>query len=205
MDFSSQLFHALFPSVVFAANSESVYLTFDDGPHPTATPRILEILERHNITATFFLVGEHVLQFPTIAKNIVAERHCVGNHSHSHVNVLLHSKEVIRHEIMIANDAIAQTTGVIPTLFRPPYGYYDFRTLRIVQSLGMRLVHWSIDTRDFQDGTDLDRISKCTGKVEHGSILLLHDNESVADKVGRMLPTLIEGLKSRGFTFASLH
>lgn len=202
MDFSAQVFRALFPSAVFNTQDGTVHLTFDDGPHPVATPKVLDILRRFDIRATFFLVGRHVQQLPHLAKQIVAEHHHVGNHSYNHTNLLLRSKKVICQEITKTNETICESTGITPTFFRAPYGFYDYRTVKVVQSLGMQLVHWTNDVRDYETACTASQAGERTRRVGRGSIVLLHDNDSTAEKITSFLPALIEELRNRGFAFA---
>ena len=205
IDLSSRIYGVFFPSVTFSTNEERIHLTFDDGPHPAATPIVLNILNKFSIKATFFLLGHHAQQSPELARTINTEGHTVGNHSFSHLNLVFRQKHVIRREIETTNDIIAEVTGVRPTLFRPPFGFFDLRTLSIVESLGMRLVHWSNDLRDFEIRTTEKSIINSTRRIDRGSIILLHDSEFTVNKMSTILPTIIMALQDRGLTFDSLH
>jgi peptidoglycan/xylan/chitin deacetylase (PgdA/CDA1 family) len=205
IDISSRIYRILFPSVTFSTNDERIHLTFDDGPHPVATPIVLGILNKFSIKATFFLIGHHVQQSPELARNINAEGHTVGNHSFNHLNLVFRQKDFIRRDISATNDIIGQTTGVRPTLFRPPFGFFDLRILSIVESLGMRLVHWSNDLRDFETRTTEKNIANAVRRINRGSIILLHDNEFTVGKISTILPTILMALQDRGLVFDSLH
>ncbi len=204
MDLSARFYRFLFPSAIFETTGNSVCLTFDDGPHPVTTPAVLDILRQFNIRATFFVLGIHAREFPDIVKAVAGEGHSIGNHAFHHTKMLYQSKSKILENILRGNEAVANAIGSAPTLFRPPYGYYDYRVLKTVQSLGMRLAHWSHDTRDFA-GTLTEASARNIGsRVTPGSILLLHDNEATASSVRVYLPPLLESLKSRDFTFTPL-
>lgn len=204
MDLSARLLRIIFPSAIFETTSDNIHLTFDDGPHPTATPAVLEILRKCDIRATFFLTGSRVREFPGLAKNIIADNHTIGNHAYHHNSMLFQPKNESLNDIVNCNAIIRETTGVTPTLFRPPFGYYDFRVAGVVRSLGMRLVHWSHDVRDFRRRTDANSIRRVAENVTKGSILLLHDNDATTSTITSYLPLLIDSLKTRGFSFASL-
>ena len=204
IDFTSQVTRLLFPSAVYSLNDGRVHLTFDDGPHPKATPIVLDILNKFAVKATFFPVGQRAQEHPDIVQNIVSEGHAVGNHTLSHRNLLFHTKDVIEREIRGAYDILVQTTGFRPRLFRPPYGLFDNRTLKIVGSLGMQLVHWSNDLRDFKPRVTAETVSNAASHIGKGSIVLLHDNDSTAEKISTLLTTAIRSFRDRGLEFAAL-
>jgi peptidoglycan/xylan/chitin deacetylase (PgdA/CDA1 family) len=205
LDLFSTVYKLFVPSATFSRSDDAVYLTFDDGPHPTATPTVLDILSTFRVKSTFFLLGSHARQFPRLARDIAADGHAIGNHSYHHINLAFRGKELIHREITTANDAIIQASGVTPKLFRPPFGFFGPRTVNIVESLGMRLVHWSNDPRDFEMTRDDQRsVAKIVRRIDKGSIVLLHDNDATADTIAAFLPLFITALQDRGLTFSSL-
>ncbi len=204
MDLSARFFRIFFPPALFETSSDSIHLTFDDGPHPQATTAVLDVLRQSGIRATFFLTGERVVQFPELAKRIVEEGHTIGNHAYSHRAMIFASRKAIVKNIVDGNHAIKHATGVLPRLFRPPFGYYDLRMPGIVQSLGMKLVHWSHDVRDFARRPDNGSLGRISNSVTKGSILLLHDNDSTAQSINSYLPALIDLLKVRAYSFSPL-
>ena len=204
MDFSASVYRFFFPSILVRMNTDKVYLTFDDGPHPLATPVVLDILKDRKIKATFFLIGENVRRHPELARRIGEDGHSIGNHCQHHVALLTKSRSAILDEIESANRTIQETTGKKPQLFRPPYGYYDYRAVDAARSQGMRLVHWSIDTRDFVMNGRSARIESVIKKTMQGSILLLHDNERTATSAATLIPRLIDGITTAGHAFAPL-
>src|SRR5258708_1049848 len=107
-----------------------IALTFDDGPNEPYTSQVLEILRQNHVQATFFLVGENVETYPEAARAIVHDGHVIGNHTYSHRNLIVHSNAAVRREIERGEEAIERVTGQQTHLFRPPYGYKDFLTVR---------------------------------------------------------------------------
>jgi peptidoglycan/xylan/chitin deacetylase (PgdA/CDA1 family) len=194
----------LFPSILWRTSEQSIHLTFDDGPHPTATPRVLKILRQQHIKATFFLVGQYVQQQPELAREIVSEGHSVGNHSYTHPVLFLKSLEFQRQEIRRTNEIIQETVKVRPRGFRPPYGYFDYRTLRIVKTEDQRVVMWDVDGRDFSTKQPGPIIRRVTNNISQGSVILLHDNDSTAGSTLDYLQPLLEDLMQRGFRFSLL-
>jgi len=204
MDFSSRALRMLFPSAMYSTPNDTVHLTFDDGPHAAATPIVLDVLRQFNIQATFFLLGQHAQRWPQLVRIIAGDGHTVGNHSFDHLNLILRNKEFVRRQISTTNGAIYEATGILPNLFRPPFGYFDTRLLNIVRSYGMRLVHWTNDIRDFRTGTSEMTIARRVRQIDKGSIILMHDNDATANKVRTILPALIRMILDRGLVFGTL-
>jgi peptidoglycan/xylan/chitin deacetylase (PgdA/CDA1 family) len=204
MDVASRIFRIVYPSVCFETASNDVHLTFDDGPHPVSTPIILDLLRRFDVKATFFPVGETAARFPDLIRQIAAAGHGIGNHTQNHANLLLRTVDSIEKEITGANLTIHGIIGQLPKLFRPPFGYYDYRTLRIARRLGLRVVHWSFDIRDFSNANFPTRITRTIREARRGSIVLLHNNERSSRNIGSILPMLVEGLRQRGITIGPL-
>lgn len=204
MDVAARLFRIVYPSVCFETASNDVHLTFDDGPHSVSTPIILDLLHRFDIKATFFPVGHTVNRFPDLTRQIAAAGHGIGNHTQNHANLLLRTVDSIEKEIAGANQTILEIVGQRPKLLRPPFGYYDYRTLRIARMLGLQVVHWSFDIRDFSGGNFSNRIARTIQQARRGSIILLHNNEWSSRNIASILPKLVEGLIQRGITFAPL-
>ncbi|MBF8296260.1 MAG: cda1 [Bacteroidetes bacterium] len=176
---------ALFPSILWRTNERSIHITFDDGPHPAATRTVLKILNSRGIRATFFLVGRNVQLYPEITREIILGGHSIGNHTQTHQVMFLKSAEVQRVEIQTANDVIGEFLDSKPRFFRPPYGYFDLRTLSIAKTEGQRVVMWNIDSRDFSTPRPVSIVRSVTKSVTPGSILLFHDNASTACSIGR--------------------
>lgn len=194
----------LFPSILWETSRPAIHLTFDDGPHPLATPKVLDILKARGIKATFFLIGKNVVQFPDIGQRILEEGHSIGNHTYGHSSMVFRSNNFQVNEIQKANDSIQKITGAAPELFRPPYGYFDYTTLKAANSCGHHVVLWSIDSLDFKNLPNENIAKKVVAKAKTGSILLFHDNHLTDAKITALVPMAIDGLLQRGFHFESL-
>ena len=119
-------------------SAHGVAITFDDGPHPEGTPAVLEVLAGAGARATFFLVGEQVARYPSVAAEIAAAGHEIGIHGYRHVLLLRRAPTALREDFVRAHDVIASATGTEPTLYRPPYGVFSGPALLIVRELGWR-------------------------------------------------------------------
>ena len=191
-----------FPSILWRSSNSSIHLTFDDGPHPSATPRVLELLQKFGIQATFFLLGERVASYPQLAVQIMALGHTVGCHSMSHRSLFLKPLMAQRAEISRARSTIETTIGKSPSAFRPPYGHFDFSTLRASSDEGMRLVMWDVDSQDFSTRTNANVLRRLTRQTRQGSIILLHDNDQTAGRGSDYLAAIVENFLESGYTFA---
>jgi peptidoglycan/xylan/chitin deacetylase (PgdA/CDA1 family) len=182
-----------------------VALTFDDGPHPKFTSMVLDILKRRGARATFFLVGEKVLEQREITTRIVREGHDVGNHSmsHPHLLSLKRKREQVR-EMEGCDEAIQRTTGVSPVWYRPPMGYKTPSTFCAAKRLGLNVVGWEIKGWDTVYRDPKKIASSILNRVKRGSIILLHDSSSLKGKstdrspTVDALPIILSGLKKMG-------
>lgn len=171
---------------------QKILLTFDDGPDPETTPLVLDVLQRHNHRAVFFLIGEKVERHPEIVKEIVKRGHIVGNHTWSHSPwANFQGSHHLEREISKTDDAIERACGIRPTLFRPPLGVTPHFLRSLMRKTGHTVVGWdvrSLDTRDVPRSKVLRRIES---RMRDGSIILLHDRlegaEWMADSVLRRI------------------
>ena len=147
-------------------------LTFDDGPHPEYTPRLLEILAKHEAQATFFMVGQAAYQHPTLVQQVAKGGHLIGNHSWNHEAFPLISRGEREHQLT----ACAQALGAYGTkYFRPPYGEQDLWSYFQMKRLGYETIGWNVDVGDWCE-TDPARMAKRLAQaIRPGSIVLLHD------------------------------
>jgi peptidoglycan/xylan/chitin deacetylase (PgdA/CDA1 family) len=167
----------LFGSVFFKGPSKSnaVALTFDDGPHPRFTVAILEELRRANIRATFFMTGENLRSHKNVAKLVHESGHEIANHSFSHTRNPFTGRNKISAEIKDTSALIEDITGVRVTLYRPPYGILTPTIYSVCNNLGLRIILWSINSRDYimrKQSTVADRVII---KLKPGAIVLFHD------------------------------
>jgi peptidoglycan/xylan/chitin deacetylase (PgdA/CDA1 family) len=185
----------------------AVALTFDDGPWPKATARILEILRRHRVPASFFVVGYLAERYPMLVRREVRAGMTVGNHSWSHpVEPAFRDLQDSRiREEMIRPRPIIDGAGAQPGLFRPPGGSWDDGVRTIASELGMRLVLWDIDTLDWKSSTTPRQITKTVlSQVRPGSIVLMHDGGGDAAHTIAALPDIIKGIRKRGLELVAL-
>ncbi|MFQ3670251.1 MAG: polysaccharide deacetylase family protein [Verrucomicrobiia bacterium] len=175
-----------------------VSLTFDDGPHPLHTPRLLDILAREGVLATFFVIGKNVQSYPGVAQRIVAEGHEIANHTWSHPDLMLLAESRVAEEIERCQTVIQEVTGRTPTLFRPPYGSFSrARGGWLKSTYGLTTVMWSVDPQDWRlPGTSVVA-QRMLAAVHQGAILLAHDIHAPTIEAMR---TVVPGLKSRGYT-----
>jgi peptidoglycan/xylan/chitin deacetylase (PgdA/CDA1 family) len=187
-----------------ALDGKLVALTFDDGPG-AYTNRLLDTLYARNVPATFFVLGQQVSANPAVAKRMVEEGHEIASHSYRHPNFTSMSASGIRDELNQSRNAILQATGAVPALLRPPYGSYNSTVQSVAIELGLPLIMWSVDTRDWESRnvnsilghfTDGNRI-----KIKDGDIILMHDIYSTTvDAAIRAVDLLL----ADGFTFVTV-
>jgi len=189
------------PVISGPAGVPVVALTFDDGPHQRETPMLLDILEKHNVRATFFIVGTRAVDHPDILGEIVAMGHGVANHSWSHRNMPLLDRQAMYQEIAFCSQAIEAVTGVRPKFFRPPGGNWNSALLETAYDLGLSLVLWSVNAYDTRTISAEEIASLVIRRAVPGSIILMHggmENTMLA------IPAIIDGLRNKGFLFATL-
>lgn len=168
-----------FPSV----NKKNIVLTFDDGPHPEVTPRILDLLAQHNAQAIFFCIGKNIASYPELAQRIVSEGHILANHSYNHSNFIgIYSTRKVINEIQKTEE---QIECFVPSLklYRPPFGVTNPNIARAVKALGMTVVGWnqrSFDTVSHSEKEVLDRIASDS---KNGDIVLFHDTQTITPKI----------------------
>jgi len=200
------LWHILFPWVLWKGSTEGqeIYLTFDDGPHPVYTPRLLDLLNQYNAQASFFLLGEKVLLHPGIVERIEKEGHTIGNHGFSHHSMLFWKRERIVKEILDTDYAIEKITGKKPLFFRPPYGRFDLRFKKLMNKLNHTLVIWSFLTYDFKETNPEKLIKKVREKIHAGDIVLFHDGHSNTPVMLETFPDILTSLHHLGYQTKTL-
>ncbi len=179
-----------------------VAMTFDDGPHKTLTPRLLDILKERGIKATFFVVGRNVAEYPEIAKRIVDEGHEIANHTWSHPWLTRLSDSSVRRQLQKTSDAIENHTGVKPVLFRAPYGALRKRQRAwIFRDFGYPEVLWTVDPLDWKRPGVSVVTRRIVDEASPGAIILAHDiHKSTIDA----MPGTLDQLRAKGFEFATM-
>ena len=184
-------------------------LTYDDGPNDPHTFRLLEILAKHNVKATFFLIGQYVKQRPDIARELTLAGHVVGNHTFSHPNLIFASARQTKMQLLDCKQALSDAVGEHSRLFRPPFGGRRPSSLRVVRALGLEPVMWNVTGWDWK-GKPADYIERrIRQQVRGGDVILLHDGAHAgfgADRSQSVVATdrLIGWYKSEGYEFATV-
>lgn len=192
-----------------------VALTFDDGPDPAYTPRVLDILARHHMHATFFVVGVNANAFPALVQRAAAEGHQVANHTFDHPHLEQLGILTVEDELRRAQEAITAAGAPRPTLFRPPRGFADDAVARAAGALGLRTVYWTeaLDPYLHRSLTPQAAASSVVDRLGPGSVLLVHDggriqapHRPVWDRSGTVaaLPHLLAALADRGMRSVTL-
>lgn len=174
-----------------------VALTFDDGPNPATTPRVLELLKKYRAKGTFFVLGQKVAGNEAILKQMVAEGHEVANHTFTHPNLVEMSDEVILSEINQTQKAIQAVLGQKPTIYRPPYGSADARVANLAN---LPAIHWSVDTLDWEHRNPDHILEQVKLHMAPGDIVLMHD---IHPETVDALEPILEYLVSQGYVFVT--
>lgn len=178
-----------------------VALTFDDGPDPVLTPRLLDILFREGVHATFFLQGDAAVHHPKLIVRALREGHTLGTHTWSHPRLPLLPAERAREEITQAKDVVIQATGRTPILMRPPFGEFSAGVLNILRSTGDAVIMWNVDTEDWKNKSVSETTRRALDASRSGSIILMHDVHPTSIQ---SVPGIIHGLRDRGFSLVSI-
>lgn len=181
-----------------------IALTFDDGPNPYYTPQVLAVLQQYHIKATFFCIGQQVVEYPDLVRQEYAAGNIIGNHSWSHPDMGLLSSDSILSQINRTSDTIQKATGVRPTFFRPPYGVFNSNVLTEANLLGLTTVIWNDEARDWlRPGIGIIT-SRILGLAGNGAIILMHDGGGDRSQTVAALPTIITSLQAQGYKFVTL-
>jgi len=181
---------------------DAIYLTFDDGPHPEHTPRVLDILARHGAKGSFFVIGDKVRANPALARRIAAEGHTIGNHSNTHPEFRALGLAQQLRELELADHQLAQIDGNANPLVRTPRGALPPRLVLELARRGRPIVYWSYDTMDYRRGPAAEVIGMLRDEPPGpGDILLMHDDgPAVVEVLDTLLPEWIE----RGYALRAL-
>lgn len=187
-----------------ATDEKIVALTFDDGPHPTETAKIVELLEKFGARATFFVIGENAEKYPDALRMVASNGHEIANHTYSHASLGRYSAQRIQNEISRAEDAVFSVSGVRPTLFRPPEGVISKSVVDAAHDMGYDVILWNIDTRDWAHRGTAEIVDNIKKNISPGSIILFHDyiggERHTLDVLGIILPYL----SSLGYEFVTV-
>lgn len=186
---------------------QPVYLTFDDGPDPRYTPRILDVLADFDMRASFFVIGVQARRAPQLVRRALAEGHVIANHSLSHRHPWLMSARHARDEVREGAMAISEVTGCAPQYFRPPHGRLRACMRDEAQGSGQELVLWDLSAIDWGPFGHAPRIAERLQRIEAHKIVLMHDGRNEhnrPDELLTVLPATLAGLKQRGLSSVGL-
>ncbi len=193
-------YRLLFPEAVWRLKrlQPTVYITFDDGPVPEVTPRVLDILDQHGVKATFFMVGDNVRRHPELLEEVRRRGHCVGNHTMHHLQGMKVGTRRYLRDIARANELLGTT------LFRPPHGI-----MRWAQAAALKhhynIVMYDVVTRDYSRRLSPERCFETVRRyARNGSIIVFHDSIKAWPRLEHALPAALTWLKEQGYTFATL-
>lgn len=189
--------------------SKQIALTYDDGPNDSHTLKLLEVLAKHNVRATFFMIGRYVQQRPDIAQTVAQAGHVIGNHTFTHPLLIFKSEAQTRTELSDCHKALEDAIGKHSNLFRPPFGGRRPATLRIARELGLKTVMWNVTGYDWNAPPAATIEKKVTGKIRGGDVILLHDGGHGAigaDRSQTVIATenLIRRYKHEGYEFVTV-
>lgn len=188
---------------IYSVDSQDkvISITFDCAWGGEDIPKLIEILKRYNIKATFFVVGDWADKYPENIKLLHNNGHDVANHSDKHLDMTALSESQIKEDMEKASSKITVLTGVRNNLFRAPYGSYNNRLIQTAKSLGYYTIQWDVDSLDWKDLGVSAIVERVTSKVKNGSIVLFHNDTKYTLEA---LPEVIENLKVKGYNFVKL-
>ena len=189
--------------------SKQIALTYDDGPNDPHTLKLLEVLARHEVHATFFMIGRYVRQRPDIVLDVARAGHVIGNHTLTHPLLIFESAARTRTELVECRAALTDAVGKHSNLFRPPFGGRRPVTLRIARDLGLETVMWNVTGYDWNAPSAAYVEKKVMGQMRGGDVILLHDGghrAMGADRGPTVIATdnLIRTYKDQGFQFVTV-
>jgi len=189
--------------------AQGVAITFDDGPHPTWTLRILEVLAQRGVTATFFVIGRKAEGCPELIQAILDGGHDLGLHSYDHDRLFaLRSESTVRRDLDRSLAALEKLSGRRPTFFRPPIGHTNPAIARVAEELELAIVGWTVGGRDSVNHANPEEVvGRVRRRLGHGAIVLLHDSPERGDREPasiRALPRILDAILAAGLTVVPL-
>ena len=195
-----KIIQLLYPSITWTkkTSANEIWLTFDDGPDPLATPWILKTLKEKEIKATFFLIGKNMKKFPDLVEKIINEGHSIGNHSYSHMNGWKNKTTNYINDINKCQELMPKNF-----LFRPPYGKLTSCQIKKLKKI-YNIILWDIMPYDFKKNIKANQIKKnILQNIKKGSIIVLHNNQKSYKNLKPILSEVIDIIKDTGFKFSS--
>lgn len=181
-----------------------IALTFDDGPHPTITAEILDILDKYDARATFFVIGENAKNYPDVLRMISSRGHEIGNHTYTHKSVRKKNVGEIIDEIELAEEAILSVCDAKTKVFRPPEGCFTKNVAEAAAKLGYSVILWSVDTRDWAHCDAATITENIKNNIRPGGVILFHDYVSGESYTKNALEIILPYLGSLGYRFVTV-
>jgi peptidoglycan/xylan/chitin deacetylase (PgdA/CDA1 family) len=184
-----------------------IALTFDDSPDLVYTAQVLHILEVHGVVGTFFLVGDSIRKYPSVAKKIVDAGHIVGSHAYNHTHLMRFTPEnAYTKQVVKAQNTFEKHLGVVPLLFRPPYGDITNAQIAYLAKQNIRIINWSVDSFDYNKKmSEPARMVRRVRQLAYsGAIVLLHSAGGKKEHTIQALPKIITNLQKQGYTFVTV-
>jgi peptidoglycan/xylan/chitin deacetylase (PgdA/CDA1 family) len=179
---------------------QKITLTFDDGPVPGITDWVLEELEKRDMKATFFMVGDNVRKHPALARAVVAAGHQVGNHTYHHLSGWKTSTQAYLEDVAACDVILTDTVGEKPRFFRPPYGWISPGQAKGIEST-KRILMWNLLSYDFDSRESSEiLIRECASRTAPGTIVVFHDQQKTQAQLKKVLPDYLDFLVGEGFT-----
>jgi len=191
------------------SGTKQIALTYDDGPNDPHTLKLLEVLAKDDVRATFFLIGRYVERRPDIVRDVLKAGHAIGNHTFTHPSLALTGEVQTRIQLEECQRAVQGATGETTLLFRPPFGTRCPHTLRIARSLGLVPVMWNVTSWDWKVPPAAKIVETCNRRIGGGAVVLMHDGSHLgfgADRWQTVVAThlLIEGWRAKGYEFVTV-
>lgn len=196
-----------YPAVVFLNDqpkSNTVYLTFDDGPDHVITPQIVDILAENNVCGNFFFIGKEIKKYEDVVKKAYDNKNFVGGHCFTHTKLTTMSCDQVKKELTDTNDILKSITGAAPSFVRPPYGDINDDVISDFKDLNIKIVLWSIDTLDWSQKDASNIVNNVTEHIRPGDIILMHCN-SDKKETAKALPKVIKAIKDKGYTMGTFN
>lgn len=200
-----------YPDVFFRQGSmkeAKVALTFDDGPDNNYTVEMLDILKKHKVPATFFVIGSRCEMYPEVVKRMVKEGHVLANHTWSHPNLIKLSNKKALEELAATDKVIKSQGGYTPILFRSPYGSLDREKVELIREQGYKIIAWNVDSLDWKGLSAAEVKTNILENMQQGSIILQHSAGGIGEDLSgsvEALDDIIRVLKKDGYKFVTVH
>jgi len=188
---------------------KQIALTYDDGPNDPHTLRLMDVLEKDGVRATFFLLGRYVDRRPDIVRDLLQAGHVLGNHTYTHPHLAISGATQTRIQLEECQRAMQDATGESPRLFRPPFGGRRPHTFRIARSLGLEPVMWNVTSWDWKVPPAAKIVETCNRRMRGGDVILLHDGSHIASGADRWQTVvathlLIEAWRAKDYDFVTV-